>query len=242
ARRRESPAPPPRCSLSGAAFRPPLRRAFDLEPATRAGAAIRLARGTPGRPPTPLPAPFSGRVPPLLRTGHGLARSALGALPGSAAHERASVRGRCARTAGTTPARDPVQGAPRGAGGRTHQRLQRRFVGRCPGVLVRRARARTDHSGVAGARNLLPALPARDVRLPALAHAPLSEAHAAGDYVCASARMTSSCSGKRPSRCLEKISLPSARTSNWLFSPETISASCDVFSLSSAARLAARRS
>ena len=54
--------------------------------------------------------------------------------------------------------------------------------------------------------------------------------------------MISSCSGKRPSRCLEKTSVPSAITSNWLFAPETASASCDVCSLSSAARLAARRS
>jgi hypothetical protein len=54
--------------------------------------------------------------------------------------------------------------------------------------------------------------------------------------------MISSCSGKRPSRSLEKISVPSASTSNWLFLPETISASCCVFALSSAARLAARLS
>jgi hypothetical protein len=52
--------------------------------------------------------------------------------------------------------------------------------------------------------------------------------------------MISSVSGQRPSRCLEKISLPSATTSNWLFSPETGSASWEVLSFSSAARLAAR--
>jgi hypothetical protein len=54
--------------------------------------------------------------------------------------------------------------------------------------------------------------------------------------------MISSPSGHRPSLCFEKISLPSATTSNWLFAPETISASCAVLALSSAARLAARSS
>jgi hypothetical protein len=54
--------------------------------------------------------------------------------------------------------------------------------------------------------------------------------------------MISPVSGQRPSRCFEKISLPSATTSNWLFSPETMSARCDVRSFSSAARLAARSS
>jgi hypothetical protein len=37
--------------------------------------------------------------------------------------------------------------------------------------------------------------------------------------------MISSCSGKRPSFCFEKISFPSATTSNWLFCPDTASAS-----------------
>ena len=54
--------------------------------------------------------------------------------------------------------------------------------------------------------------------------------------------MISSVSGQRPSRCFEKINVPSATMSNWLFSPETGSASCDVWSFNSAARLAARRS
>ncbi len=37
--------------------------------------------------------------------------------------------------------------------------------------------------------------------------------------------MISSTSGKRPSFCLEKTSLPSAITSNWLCAPSTTSAS-----------------
>jgi hypothetical protein len=52
--------------------------------------------------------------------------------------------------------------------------------------------------------------------------------------------MISSVSGQRPSRSFEKISLPPAITSNWLFAPETGAASCEVLSFSSAARLAAR--
>jgi len=54
--------------------------------------------------------------------------------------------------------------------------------------------------------------------------------------------MISSASGQRPSFCFENTSLPSATTSNWLFSPETGSASWGVRSFNSAARLAARRS
>lgn len=54
--------------------------------------------------------------------------------------------------------------------------------------------------------------------------------------------MISSCSGKRPSRCFENTSVPSATTSNWLFSPDTTVAWCVVPSFNSAARLAARRS
>ena len=54
--------------------------------------------------------------------------------------------------------------------------------------------------------------------------------------------MISSTSGKRPSFCFEKTSFPSASTSNWLFAPSTISASCSVRFVSAAARLAARRS
>ena len=56
-----------------------------------------------------------------------------------------------------------------------------------------------------------------------------------------SAARTSSASGKRPWRCLEKSSSPSATTSNWLFSPGTGWASCPS-ALKSAARLAARSS
>src|SRR5581483_6469352 len=48
-------------------------------------------------------------------------------------------------------------------------------------------------------------------------------------------------SGQRPSLCFEKISSPSAKTSYWDFSPSRAEASIPV-SLSSAARLAARRS
>src|SRR5205085_1685592 len=51
----------------------------------------------------------------------------------------------------------------------------------------------------------------------------------------------SSSSGKRPTCCFEKRSCPSAITSNWLFSPSVASAACPS-PLSSAARLAARRS
>jgi hypothetical protein len=54
--------------------------------------------------------------------------------------------------------------------------------------------------------------------------------------------MISSVSGQRPSRSFEKITVPSATTSNWFFAPDTASATCDVCRLSSAARLAARSS
>ncbi|HEU5279539.1 MAG TPA: hypothetical protein VFU26_11630 [Gaiellaceae bacterium] len=54
--------------------------------------------------------------------------------------------------------------------------------------------------------------------------------------------MISSASGKRPASRFEKTTLPSATTSNCPWPPETISASWGVLSLTSAARLAARRS
>ncbi len=54
-------------------------------------------------------------------------------------------------------------------------------------------------------------------------------------------RSISPSSGKRPSRCFEKTTVPSATTSYWLFAPSIAAASCPL-ALSSAARLAARRS
>jgi hypothetical protein len=53
--------------------------------------------------------------------------------------------------------------------------------------------------------------------------------------------MISSCSGKRPSACFEKTSAPFETTSNWLVSPGVTAASNPI-PVSSAARLAARRS
>ena len=49
-------------------------------------------------------------------------------------------------------------------------------------------------------------------------------------------------SGNRPSCCFEKMTSPSASTSNWPLPPSSISASCSVSAFNSAARLAARAS
>jgi hypothetical protein len=54
--------------------------------------------------------------------------------------------------------------------------------------------------------------------------------------------LISECSGKRPSCCFEKMTSSSLSTSNWAFSPSSISASCPVSAFNSAARLAARAS
>ena len=80
----------------------------------------------------------------------------------------------------------------------------------------------------------------RAVSAEATLEQPLAPAVARRGHAASAARI-SSCSGKRPSRCFEKISSPSRTTSNWLFSPGIALAPIPLPSIS-AARLAARRS
>src|SRR5213079_2922893 len=140
----------------------------------------RLARRPDRRPCTTVAAALPLGLPALPGTAHRVVPPPLGPVSGSAAHARASLRRRRPGATHATPARHGLPIAAGSPGDRPLERLRRGARPRCRRRLVRRACPRTNDSGTAGTRDLLPALPARDARLRAAAQLEPAEACAAG--------------------------------------------------------------